>query len=123
MADVNAISALLSEFANRVKSMEEKFNLLRERVLILTQNFVKRERKLEKEISLLQDENKDLRLDLKRIGEKIEGLISQQEDFARKEELAVVEKYFKLFDPIKFVTDEELQESVERILRKKKKEE
>ncbi|RLF37136.1 MAG: hypothetical protein DRM99_01220 [Thermoplasmata archaeon] len=103
--------------------MEEKFNLLRERVLILTQNFVKRERKLEKEISLLQDENKDLRLDLKRIGEKIEGLISQQEDFARKEELAVVEKYFKLFDPIKFVTDEELQESVERILRKKKKEE
>ncbi len=123
MADVNAISALLSDFASRVKALEEKINLLKERVLILTQNFVKRERELEKEMSLLQDENKDLKLELQRLNSRIESLVSQHEDFARKEELVVVEKYSKLFEPLKFVTSEELEESVERILRKKKREE
>lgn len=121
MAEANAISALLSDFASRVKALEEKINLLRERVLLLTNNFVERERELHKEISLLQDENKDIRLEIKSIKEKIKSIASQQENFARKEELAVVEKYFKLFDPINFVTAEELKEEVEKILKQKKK--
>ena len=123
MADTNAVAALLSDFATRVKALEEKFNLLRERVLGLTQNFVKREREMQKEMSLIQEENKDLRMELKEIQEKIDSVISHQEDFARKEELTVVEKYFKLFEPIKFVTSDELEESVERVLREKKKKE
>ena len=122
MADVNAISALLSDFASRVKALEEKYNLVKERVLILTQNFVKRERELEKEMSLIQDENKDLKLELQKLNSRIDSLASQHEDFARKEELSVVEKYFKLFEPLKFVTAEELEESVNKIINKKKKE-
>lgn len=121
MENVNAVSALLSDFASRVKALEEKFYLMRERVLMLTRNFVKRERELRKEMSLIQEENKDLRLELKRFSDRIESLFSQHEDFARKEELAVVEKYFKLFEPIKFVTAEEVNETVERILREKKR--
>lgn len=123
MAEINAVSALLSDFASRVKALEERYNLLRERVLVLTQNFIKRERDLQKEMDLLQEENKDLRLDLKRLQERVDSLSSQHEDFARKEELAVVEKYFKLFEPMKFITAEELNESVERILREKKRKE
>lgn len=120
MAEVNAVSALLSDFASRVKALEERFNLSRERILLLTRNFVNRERELQKDMNLIQDENKDLRMDLKRLNGRIDGLLSQHEDFARKEELAVIEKYFKLFEPIKFVTSDEIEERVEKILSKKK---
>ncbi|HIH17491.1 MAG TPA: hypothetical protein HA282_05540 [Nanoarchaeota archaeon] len=120
MAEVNAISALLSDFAGRVKALEEKFNLLRERVLVLTQNFVSRERDLQKELDMIQDENKNLRLEMRKLSERFESMVSRQEDYARKEELAVVEKYFKLFEPIKFVTSEEIEERVERILKERK---
>ena len=120
MAEANAISALLSDFAGRVKALEEKFNLLRERVLVLTQNFVKRERELQKELDLIQEGNKELRLEMRKLNERLESLVSRQEEYARKEELAVVEKYFKLFEPIKFVTSEEIEERVERILKEKK---
>jgi len=121
MTDVNAVSALLSDFASRVKALEEKLHLTRERVLVLTRNFVRRERDLQKEMRLVQEENKDLRMELKNLHNRIEGLISQHEDFARKEEVAVIEKYFKLFDPIKFVTSEEIDERVERILKERGK--
>jgi len=111
MAEVNA---------GRVKALEEKFNLLRERVLVLTQNFVSRERDLQKELDMIQDENKNLRLEMRKLSERFESMVSRQEDYARKEELAVVEKYFKLFEPIKFVTSEEIEERVERILKERK---
>lgn len=123
MAEVNAVSALLSDFAGRVKALEEKFNLLRERVLVLTQNFVARERDLQKELDMIQEENKNLRLEMRKINERFEMIISRQEEYARKEELAVVEKYFKLFEPIKFVTSEEIEERVERILKERKRKE
>ena len=121
MTTVNAVSALLSDFASRVRNLEEKFNILRERVLVLTQNFVKRERKLQKDMGLIQEDNKDLRLELKEIKSRIESLLSQHEGFVRKEEIAVIEKYFKLFDPIKFVTEDEIEERVERILSQRRK--
>ena len=121
MTTVNAVSALLSDFASRVRNLEEKFNILRERVLVLTQNFVKRERKLQKDMGLIQEDNKDLRLELKEIKSRIGSLLSQHEGFVRKEEIAVIEKYFKLFDPIKFVTEDEIEERVERILSQRRK--
>ena len=78
MAEANAISALLSDFAGRVKALEEKFNLLRERVLVLTQNFVKRERELQKELDLIQEGNKELRLEMLKLNERLESLVSRQ---------------------------------------------
>ncbi len=119
MAEANTVAALLSDFSSRVKALEEKFNLLRERVLVLTQNFLKHERELRRELALIQDEVKEIKVDQRRVSERVEGLVSQSTDFARKEEVRVAEKYFKLFEPINFVTASELRGEVEKILSEK----
>lgn len=110
------VAALLSDFSTRVKAIEEKHNLLRERVLVLAQSFIKQERELQKEMKILQDDMKTLKANLSETKDKVEHLLTELSELARRDELRVVEKYIKLWEPLKYTKKEEVEELIKEAI-------
>ena len=86
-----------TDFNTRLRDLEEKQRLLRDRMLLISESFVKGREKnfgevqeMKKELEMLKEENKRMKSILLRISEGIDN-------FARKEELMILQRQFELF--------------------------
>lgn len=100
--------------SSRVRAIEGKYNLLRDRVLLVNQNMVEEWKKTTNELHLLNDEIKDVKVDLFRIKETLKHVLKELELYARKEDVKVLEKYINLWNPMKFVTESDVQKLIIR---------
>ena len=112
------ISGLFAEFNTKISSIEERHDMLKERLLLVSQSFLRQEERVGKEMSLLKEELRELRMDIDRMNENIQHLIRDSAEFARREELTVIEKYLKLWEPLKFVKEDEVKKMINDKLKK-----
>jgi len=108
--------AVIMDVYTRIRSLEGKYNLLRDRALIINQNMITQYQKGNSEITSINDELKEIKHTLFQIKETLKHVITELENTPRKEELRVLEKYINLWNPMKFVSEEE----VRRIIREEK---
>lgn len=114
---VNETAALLSDFNTKLADLESKHELLRERVITLGDSFVKNRDRLKKETNSLKDDLREIKNSLLDLHEKLGHLISETENFARKEELRIVEKYMRLWEPLKFARTEEVKGMIDEAIK------
>lgn len=107
------------EMLTRVRTLEGKYNLLRDRALIINNNMIMQYRKTTSEMKALEEDIKDIKHSLFQIKETLKHLVREMEGFSRKEELRVLEKYINLWNPMKFVTEGEVRRIVEEGKKKK----
>ena len=110
------VTPLLSEFNTKIADLDERQNMIRERVLISDQSFIKSRDNMAKEIRLIKDEIREVRNELEESKEVIQHLLSMSESLARKDELQVIERQFKLWEPLKFVRESEVKKLVQDAL-------
>ncbi len=118
--DINAISALLAEFSTRMNDLEERHRLIKERTLMLSRTLLKQGEKTNKEMSLLKDDMKIIIENMDKIKDAIQHIIHESSEFARKEEMHVVEKYMKLWEPLNYARIEDVKDMINKALRKRK---
>jgi len=109
---------ILTDLNTKIKDLDEKNSLLNEKTLLLGQSFLKQEDHLMKEMSMLKDELRGLRNDFDRLKEGVNHIIHESENFARKEELKLVEKYMKIWEPLKFVKEDEVRRMISEAMKK-----
>ncbi len=113
------ISGLVNDFNTKVRDMEERHNLLKEKLLVASQSFLKQEEKNGKEMMVMKEEMRDMRMELDRLREMMQHLIRDTSEFARREDLAVFEKYMQIWDPLKMVREDDVKRLIEERLNKK----
>ncbi len=106
---------------SKIKALESKYNLSRDRLFLINQNMIDQFKLTSTELRLIKEEVKDLKTELNSIKETISSILKELNRFARKEEVKVIEKYVSLWDPLKFVTEDQLKEILENASRKKHK--
>ncbi|MEK6760947.1 MAG: hypothetical protein AABX93_03420 [Nanoarchaeota archaeon] len=93
----------------RIKDLEEKQNILKDRLLLIGQNLVDfREENSEKMIEV-KKEIELLKQDVERIKSFIEIVSSELGKFAKKDDLEILKKQAKMFQPLEFVRKSELK--------------
>ena len=112
------ISGLIADFNTRINSIEERHNMLKERLLLVSQSFLKTEERSGKELALVKEEMRELRLDIDRMNENLQHLIRESSEFARRDELKVIEKYLKLWEPLKFVKENDVKKMINEKLKR-----
>jgi hypothetical protein len=117
--NISAVAALLAEFNTKINDIEERHNLLKEKVLLLSQSFLKESDRSNKELALIKSDIRDIKIEVERTKEALQHIITESAEFARKEELAVLQKYMKIWDPLKFVKEEDVQRMIDEALSKK----
>jgi len=99
---------------SRVRTLEGQYNLLRDRMLIINNNLIEQHKKLSGEIKILNEDIKEVKSELFNLKETMKHLIKELELFARKEDVKFLEKYINFWNPVNFVTSEELKKALEK---------
>jgi hypothetical protein len=102
----------------RVRALEGKYNLLRDRALMINQNMIDSIQRNNGEFVSLNDDVKQIKHDIFELKETIRHLVEELGNFSRKEDVKVLEKYINLWNPLKFVTEDD----VRKIIKEEEKE-
>lgn len=98
----------------RIRILESKYNLMRDRIFLINQNMIQEYRKLNKEIKLANSEVKSIKQDLNEIKNILRNVVNEMQNFAKKENVKVLEKYISFWNPLNFVTEKEVIEIMSR---------
>ena len=102
----------------RIRDIEEKQKVLKDRVLLIGKNLIEIREKRNKEFLELKQEIEKIKQDMKRLISFLETASAEFSKFARKEEVEILTKQAKMFQPLDFIKKDELKE----ILKEAKKE-
>lgn len=120
--DSSIIADELGNISRRLKSMEEHYINLRRKTQVTDQNMLEHNRRVNAEIKTFITELTEIKRDMFDIKTKINRIVTALQDSAKKEEFQVLQKYIALWDPTRFVTQQEVEEIVKEILEQKTKE-
>ncbi len=108
-------SQILAELTNRLRVLESKQSLFSEKLLMVNQNIIDEYKNFTNDLKSLRAEMTDLKKDVQTVKTVMKHLSEEAANFARKDTIKVLEKYINLWNPLRFVTREE----VEKILQEK----
>jgi chaperonin cofactor prefoldin len=108
----NQLQFLLSDISTRIRDLEERSNSLKERVMMLGQNLINTKETIEERVALIEKQNSQINLELKKIKSEVNGLGSEINNFVRKDEIILVERMLKDFQPLEFVRRKDVEEMI-----------
>lgn len=101
---------------SKLRSLESKNNLLSEHLLTINQNNIEEYKRLSKEINNLNLEIKKLKEDIYNTKQALNGFLKEIDFFAKKNDIKVLEKYINLWNPLEFVTEQDVELIIEKKL-------
>jgi hypothetical protein len=104
------INYLLADFNTRLRDIEEKNKVSKDRLLLLGQNLISSREELTKELDLLKKEQNSVRKELDKLKGLIENILSETDNFVRKDEILMIERMLKDFQPLEFARVKDVEE-------------
>lgn len=113
--DKNQQTPGASIYVEKIRDVEEKHNILKDRVLLIGNNLIDTKEKTNKEILEIKKDIESLKSQLQGVKDFIETLSGEMSKFAKKEDLNILQKQSKMFQPAEFIRKSELQEEIEKL--------
>jgi hypothetical protein len=107
-------SHIIADLNGRIRALENKYNILTERLLVINQNMIEEYKKLMGGLRDISLETKKARLGTQNTQEVVKDLVKEMSIFAKKDQIKVLEKYMDMLNIIELVTDEQLEKRLER---------
>ena len=102
-----------------LKGLESKVNNLLREVEILKNDFIKKNNQLSKEFKLLGTDLTDLKHEQEQSLQKMDLIIKELKQTAGAEDVMALKKYIDFWNPLHFVTQRDLERSVDARLEAK----
>lgn len=109
--------SLLNDLSRRMRILEERINNLRRTVQVTDQNMMMTTKKLNSEIKIINSDINDFHKEIQEIKDKLRLVIKELKLTAKYEDVKILNKYFEMWEPVKFVTQQEIDSIIERKLR------
>lgn len=113
------LSTILSDLNARVRILESKYSTFGERLLVVNQNMIEEYKKMMSEMKAVEGDLRELQKELFHIKESVRDLVKEMGFFAKKDTVKVLEKYINIWDPLKYVTEKEVEKIVTNMLKEK----
>lgn len=101
-----------------VYDLEERQRILKDRMLLIGRNLIESKEKTNHSLLELKKEMENIKSDVKRMNEFLETLSQEISKFARKDDLIILSKQAKMFQPLEFVTKIELNKKIKELSEK-----
>ena len=96
-------SSYWTDIAIRFRDLEERNKMLRERVLLIGQNLIETKEKTAEDILEIRKDIEVLKKNMERLISFIETASAEFSKFARKEDLEILQRQAKMFQPFSSV--------------------
>lgn len=110
----------IGNISRRIKLLEQHYTNLNNRFQLTDQNIITTSRRVTKDVKTINSEINEIKLELINIKEKIELIIKELKESAKKEDIAVLKKYINLWDPMNFVTINQVEKIVKELIQESK---
>jgi len=117
--DFSEIKGDLNGLERRLRVLEESFTNMRRSLQVAEHNMLSKSKLFSTEIRTLTSEIDDMKKDMADIKEKILIIIKDLEDAAKINDVKILEKYINAWNPVKFVTLNEVERIIDEKLKNK----
>ncbi|MBW2997508.1 hypothetical protein KY349_04175 [Candidatus Woesearchaeota archaeon] len=108
--DINkAVSDLAGELNNigrRLMVLEERYTNIRKKTQVTDQNMLNNNKKVMTEIQTTHEEMDELRKQITDIVDKMKIIVRELKECAKRQDVAVLQKYINIWEPVNFITRE-----------------
>ncbi len=116
----NQVKFLLTDFNTRLRDIDERNKLIRERVLLLGKNLISSRQETEEELRETKQENLRISKDLDKLKKTSNSLLTEYNNFVKREEINIIERMLKDFQPLEFMRRKDVEELIDSKLNPKK---
>ena len=99
----------LSDISVRFRDLEERNKMLKDRLLLIGQNLIETKEKTSSDILEIKQELEVIKKNMERLVSFLETGSTEFSKFARKEDLEILSKQAKMFQPLEFVRKKDLK--------------
>ncbi len=114
----NDIMLEINNLGRQLRLMEERSANLRRKLQLVEQNMLSQSRRATADIRTALTEISEIRQEFSDFRDKTGEIMQSLEDTARKSDITQIERYLSIWKPVNFVTQNEIEEIVERAVRK-----
>ncbi len=107
------LSVLVKDIQRRIRVLEERYSSIRKNIQVNERNMLDINKRLMTELKTANMEIGEIKQDISNIKDEIQMIVKELKESVKKEEVAVLEKYIRLWEPLDFVTREEMEKYVE----------
>ncbi len=115
---VREIASEVTDMNRRLRTLEERYYNLQSKTQLTEQNIISRNRHITIEMKALNSEINDIKKGINEIKERILSIINELKVTSKKEDVKILEKYINLWEPVNFVTRNEVRDIINEILNK-----
>ena len=119
MPDISGLRQEINSLSARLRLLEEGFANLRRMSQITEENLIQKNKQYTTEFKTIISDITESKKEIQDLKDKILLIIRELQATAKKEDVQVLEKYINLWNPIKFVTNNEVEGIVEDALSRK----
>jgi len=119
MPDASSMNSDINSLSRRLRLLEEGFTNLRRFFQVTEENMIAKNKHFSAEIKTMASDIIETKKEVQEVRDKLMLVIRELQTVARKEEVKVLEKYINLWNPIKFVTQNEVEQIISEILDKR----
>jgi hypothetical protein len=121
MPDMSGITNDVNSLGRRLKLLEEGFTNLRRFLQVTEENIIAKNKHYSAEFKTVNSDILELRKEMHETREKIMLVIKEFQSVARKDEVKVLERYINMWNPVKFVSQNEIDGIINEVLDKREK--
>jgi seryl-tRNA synthetase len=107
------ISKSVNNIAASLRILEERYSTLRNKNQVSEQNIIELEKEVTNDIKLLSEDMVELKRELADVKEKLRLISAEMEKLVNKNEFRIMERYLDMWQPMNFVTKDELNRLLE----------
>jgi len=100
---------LSSDFNSKMRDIEEKQRVLRDRLLLIGQNLVEIKDNTNQKILEIKRDVEIMKQNIERMSSFLETVSNEFSRFAKKEDLEILTKQAKMFQPLELMNKKELE--------------
>jgi len=112
----------MQDIERRLRIIEDRLNILRQLIENLEHNLVEKDKKIDNKLMQINQDVENLKKQITDLNLKINAILNQLPLFATNERVEVIERYLDLINPFEYLTREEVEKIVSRMIDEKVKE-
>ncbi len=97
------------EINTKIRDLEERYRILRDRLLLIGQNLIEIKEKTSADTFEMKKDLEIIKRNVERLVSFLETASAEFSKFARKEDLEILSKQAKMFQPLEFVRKKDLK--------------
>jgi len=118
-APADQVQFLLSDFNTRLRDIDERNRLIRERVLLLGKNLIESRGGLDDELQKIKKDNQEIKRGLEKLKTTSKNIAAETGKFVKREEMMLVERMLKDFQPLEFMRKKDIEKLIEEKMAEK----